>query len=179
MGTIDRAALARRARQAYELGRLRRALRVLGIVAPLTALSLLVCAVPQASVIIGTALAVTSVGLLWRGEDWGRSVAPGLKAGVAAFLLPVTFHAFGYCCRLDIETALCLGSGIAAGLAVGVTGMRQAAERRVTHLVGAGVVAALAASLGCLALGVGGALGVAGGVALVVTPLAVVSMARA
>ena len=74
---------------------------------------------------------------------------------------------------------LCLVSGLTAGLVVGVTGMRKDEGQRTTHLIGAGVVAALAASLGCLALGIGGALGVAAGVFLVVTPFAVVSMARA
>lgn len=179
MATLNATALESRARKAYEMGRLKRALRVLGVILPLVALSIYVCAAPESSVLVGSVLVVLAVGFLWRGEGWGRSVAPGLKAGVAAFLLPVTFHALGYCCRLDMETVLCLASGLTAGLVVGITGMRKDEDQRTTHLIGAGLIAAFAASLGCLALGIGGALGVAGGVFLVVTPFAVVSVARA
>lgn len=179
MPTLDTPVLARQARKAYELGRLRRALRVLGIVLPLLAASIYVCGVSELGCAIGALLVATSVGFLWRGEAWGTAVAPGLKGGVAAFLVPIALHAFGYCCRYDIETIVCVTSGMVAGLVVGLTALRGDSPHRATHLACAGAIAALTASLGCLALGVGGALGVAGGVLLVVTPLAAFSLARA
>ncbi len=178
MPTPDTHVLERQTRKAYEVGRFKRALRILGIVVPLIAASLYVCGISELGCAIGALLAATSVGFLWRGEAWGRAVGPGLKGGIAAFLLPITLHAFGYCCRHDIETLVCVASGMLAGLVVGFVAIRGNSPHRTTHLFCAGAIAALTASLGCLALGLGGALGVAGGVLLVVAPFAIFSLAR-
>ena len=177
MATPDLEQLEQKSRGAYERVRMKRALRVLGIVLPLVLVSLCACATPHLSSGIGVVLSLVTVGFLWRGEAWGRSVSPGLKAGAIAFSVPLIMHTMGYCCRYNIETTICLVSGLVAGIGVSMFGMRVERDR-TKLLLGASAIAALTGALGCVALGIGGALGVAGGVMLVTMPLAAFSFAR-
>jgi hypothetical protein len=170
MATVSDDFLAARMRRAYEIGRLRRAMRVTLLVIPLVVISVEMCSSASASLTVGACLALLTVGLLWRGQGWGRSVPPGLAAGVAAFALPVVAHAFGYCCRYDLEITVCVAAGVFAGIIAATSALRQSKEsERGVVMIGSTLVAALTGALGCLAMGAGGAVAVAIGV-LAVTP---------
>ncbi len=178
MATLDFANLEQQSRGAYERTRLKRALRVLWVVVPVLLVSLCSCTTPHLSLGIGALLIAATVGFLWRGEALGRSVAPGLKAGIVAFSVPLAMHMLGYCCRYDIETITCVVAGVAAGAGVSFFASRVERDRSKLLLAG-GVIAALTGSLGCVALGIGGSVGVVGGVMLVTVPFAAFSLARA
>jgi hypothetical protein len=153
--------LARRARRAYELGRLRRALRVGLVVLPLTAVSLLVAHSRLASGLTGAALLVAAVTFRWRGRALGAAVAPGLLAGLIPFALPVLVKCgAGYFCTLEGCMVYCLrfcgGGGLAAGVLLAVAARRRDEDVNRFLLAG-GVVAALTGLLGCFLGGVMGA----------------------
>jgi hypothetical protein len=153
--------LARRARRAYELGRVRRALGVGLVVLPLTTMSLLVAHNPLASGLTGAALLVATVTFRWRGQALGAAVAPGLLAGLIPFsLLMLIKCSAGYFCMMEGCMVHCLrfcgGGGLAAGLLLAVAARRR--EEDVNRfLLAAGVVAALTGLLGCFIGGVMGA----------------------
>jgi hypothetical protein len=176
---IDNAALQAKARAAYEAGRVRQALASLLLVMPLVACSLYICGTPAVSLSVGALVAAVVVVLDWRGQELGRGARLGLMAGVAGFVLPVVFHATGWCCRLGIEQGICVASGVAAGLIVATRLKTVARERALRLAASAGVVAALTGALGCAFLGVGGVLGVAGGVLAVTMPAVLLARAPA
>ena len=155
---------------AYERDRLRRALGLLWLVLPLVVLSYAICGEPRTTLVIGTVLAIAAVFFDWRGREMSSGARLGLIAGMAGFALPVVFHLTGLCCQLDIETAICVASGVAAGLLVASRLRTIEASRQVSFMLVGGVVAALAGSLGCAFLGGGGVVGVAAGVFLATAP---------
>ena len=86
---LDEAALLTRARRAYEIGRVRAALRVTWYIAPLVLVSLMGCGTPWGTLASGSLLTAAAVGMRWRGGVYGRSVLPGIAAGLAAFWAPL------------------------------------------------------------------------------------------
>jgi hypothetical protein len=164
----------RRARRAYELGRLRSALRVALYVAPMTALSLIECPRPDCNVIVGLALIAVTAGLLWRGQAYGRAVFAGLLAGSVPLLAPMLVRTGGHCCIggacWAICMEVCIGGGFLAGTIVGVRALSQRTSRGA-FFAAAVAVAALAGSLGCVIGGVVGVIGMAAGMIVGSTPL--------
>jgi hypothetical protein len=170
-------ALRARARRAYELGRLRRASHVLVAVAPMIALSLVVCHRPAWSALGGAALLALAVGFRWRGGAAGRAVLPGLVAGSAPPVLPFLLRTSGYCCVGGVCWSVCMLGCIAGGAFAGAAiGIASAAEREQRwHFIGA--AAALAAALGVLGCALVGAAGIAGmALAVVSSSLPVAAM---
>jgi hypothetical protein len=151
-----------RARRAYELGRLRRALGASVLVLPLVAVSLLVARDKLPSVVIGALLLVAAVGFRWRGQVLGAAVGPGLRAGLIPLALLVTLRcSAGYSCVLEGCMAHCVrfcgGGGLAAGLLLALYARRRDTDVN-RFLLAAGVIAALTGLLGCFLGGVMGAI---------------------
>lgn len=143
--------LARRARRAYELGRLRMALRVGLLVVPAVALGVALSSSRLECACLGALLVAGAIALRWYGRGYDRAVVPGLVAGV----LPMSAGLVGpNLAVIGPETAcavLC-----AVGLVSGVLLARQAArDARLDAkrwLVGV-AVAGLMAVMGCLGHG--------------------------
>lgn len=169
--------LERKARRAYELGRLRRSARVLFVLAPILVISALVCSNLPLLAVFGTLLSISSVLFLWRGEIFGEGARMGLLAGSIAFAVPTAFHVFGLCCKYDLEIATCIAAGIIAGVFITLKASRIG-RQSVPFLISAGIVSTLTASLGCLAIGIGGALALSVGVLLITVPALFVLHAR-
>jgi hypothetical protein len=166
------AALAVRARRAYEQGRLQSALWRAVPLVPLVAWTLGWCRYPALAALCGTALVALTVAFGWRGQTWGRAVAPGLAAGLAPLVLPLLMRGASDVCVGELCCSLCLlacvGGGLVAGLVIG----RRAAALpggRGAFLAAAGALALLAGAPACVFAGVIGlaalALGFAAGMA--------------
>ncbi|HEV7502268.1 MAG TPA: hypothetical protein VGQ33_19770, partial [Vicinamibacteria bacterium] len=153
--------------------RVRAALPTVALVAPMVAVSIVVCGRGGASLTCGGLLAVTLLAALWRGQEFARGARAGLAAGAGALLLPLAtcFHlcAGGVCL---IAPSACVASGVLGGAVIGWRARGRAGmESRAGSYVGpALVVAALAGSLGCVIAGLGGVLGMSAGMAAAVGP---------
>jgi hypothetical protein len=147
METIDRA------RVAYELGMLRRALWVAPVVLLAAAIALLLGDPPRATLLV----LPLAVALKYRGGTLSRAVLPGLVAGFAALLLPLTIRqcAFPYCMSLCLPA--CTLGGAISGVAIGLRARRE--ENSLHFVVAAVVMAGLLGAMGC---SLGGAFGIAG-----------------
>lgn len=169
---MERSELLRSARSAFERGRVAKAVRTAALVLPITLVSFGCCGDRSASLAIAGVLAALVVVLVWRGGAAGRGVVPGLVAGVVPLAVPLL--ACPLCAHAGIVGALpfvaCVVGGVASGAIVVWYGTRER-EDRAPFVVAAGAVAALAGSLGCVIVGLGGVVAMALGVALV-APLA-------
>jgi hypothetical protein len=175
---IAEGTLQTRARRAYEVGRVLLGLRRAAAVAPMAALSLVACGRPGATCIAAGLLAALVVLLEWRGEGFSRGARVGLLAGIPALLLPVLVRTTIHVCNSTFcvsYSAVCLVAGVAGGALIGVWAVRRGVHGR--GVAAAGLVAGLAGSLGCLAAGIGGLLGLA--VGLGVGALPVITLRRA
>lgn len=161
------AALLARARKAYELGRLRWALRILPAVL-LAGAAAVACGRPlDMSCLLCGALFALGAGLLFYGGPAARAVRPGLWAGVPALALPLLVRTLGHVCLgpscMQLCMPACILGGVAAGVAIGLLGARE--ERPLPFMVPALVIAALLGSLGCAIAGLAGVLGMLAGLA--------------
>jgi hypothetical protein len=168
-------ALEVRARRAYELGRLRAALRVAPFVL-MAAAAAFACGRPLTltSALAG-ALLVFSVGAVYAGGPGGRGVVPGLVAGAAPLAMPLLMATLGHACFGPACMSLCLPACVVGGAVAGVVIARSAArpepDRR--FVVAAVTVAALTGALGCTIAGVAGVLGMIAGTVAAGTPVLV------
>lgn len=169
---LSESALAVRTRRAYERGRLQAALWRAVPLVPLVAWTLGWCRYPTLAAVCGMGLIVLTVAFGWRGQTWGRAIAPGLLAGLPPLVLPLLMRGASEVCVGEMCCSLCLvgcvGGGLAAGLLVG----RRAAalpEGRGAFLAAAGALALLAGAPACVFAGIIGlaalALGFAAGMA--------------
>lgn len=162
--------LAERARRAYELGRVRQALRWALFVPALTALSCICCESLARSLLCGALLAALVVGLLWRGQRLGQAVLPGVLAGLAPFSLAVCAELGGHACATGtwctFFLATCAVGGVLAGLFVASSSCGSWSE-----LLAGALLAGLTGALGCLVAGLVGLLGLAAGLLLGAAPL--------
>jgi hypothetical protein len=91
---------------------------------------------------------------VWHGRDEGRGVRIGLVAGVLPLLLPVLVAYTDHLCGASVcmlFPAVCLGGGVAGGVALGLLATR--ASLGPSGLASAGLAAWLCGSLGCLVAG--------------------------
>jgi hypothetical protein len=163
------AMLAGRARRAYELGRLRDA-ALHAWPAPLLTLFALRCCEPTVdTALVGGLLTAAVVALRWRGEAFGRAIAPGLLAGSVPMLLPTLNRLLqpqcASCGPIGWCLAWCVVGGVLAGALVGWRAARPGGGGWRFAASG-GLVAALAGSLGCLVAGYLGLAGMAVGFVL-------------
>ncbi|OJT23034.1 hypothetical protein BO221_19285 [Archangium sp. Cb G35] len=173
--------LQRRARRAYEWGRLRAALPgALHAVGVTVMAAVLQHRLKPSVLMLGALLVLLCLGLGWWGRQWNRAVAPGLAAGLFPLLLPFVVSGAGHVCYTGGCRAFCLmtcvGGGLAAGavLAFAALRLREGHER---FLLASGTVATLCGALGCVLYGLSGVLGLVAGLALVSMPVLVLRRA--
>ena len=157
--------LLRRARRAYELGRLRAACRVLGLVAVVTAVTVVVGG-PRRGAALAVLLSVVGVGLRWWGGAAGRAVVPGIVGGSTVMLGLLMIRD----CGVDCETtpsygAVCVGAGLGAG-AILWRALQGESTELAPSAVWAASIAGATTALGCAPFGLGASLGVAAAVVI-------------
>lgn len=157
--------LLSRARRAYELGRLRSALRVAPFALAAAAVALAAGRPAALTAALTCGVLALTVGSLYRGGFAARAVGPGLLAGAAALAMPMFMAAFGHACFgpacMKLGLPACIAGGALAGFVIA-----RAAAREEPDLRFVGAAAAIAASLGslgCTIAGVAGFLGMVAG----------------
>lgn len=168
---MESSELARRARWAYEKGRLLRALPLggYGVVMVLCAVALRTRVGPG-TLALGALFTALLVTYGWWGGVLGRAVVPGVLGGVAPLLVPPLVVASGHVCASGCR-AFCLWACVGGGVLAGVLITRAApAEGRARFVLAAGVLATLCGALTCVLYGASGVIGVGAGLALASTP---------
>lgn len=160
--------LSARGLRAYEVGRLRVASRVAFVLVPVAAVCLFETRGREACMCLAALLLGLSVWLRWRDRHGMESVTTGLLAGSIPLVAGLVLAQLDLRCGLAGEEAFCT---IFAVLVGGAAGMLIAARERgwrgrIWGWLTAGAVAALAASLGCVRLGIAGVASVLAGIAL-------------
>ena len=167
------ASLARRARYAYEIARLRRGILCAWPVPVAAWLATRLGASEGHAMALAVPLAAAAIGFVWKGGAVGRAVAPGLAAGIAPLILPGLAMDCAEACSASCATwcsISCVAGGTVAG---GLVGFRAArfGDGWWRFGVAAAAIAAATGAMGCF---VGGAIGVVGmlaGFALGVVPV--------
>lgn len=170
-----------RARRAYEWGRLWRASIKAWPAVLLTAISCWLCHEAGLSVVIGAVLFALTTGLIWYGRVAAQAASAGMKAGMAAFVIPVAaFHSYfvPYCSTLTAMWIINSGCGLGVGVLLSIESARLQTQRNV-FLLSAGAVATLSGMLGCVLFGPMGLAGIAVGVLLATAPVAIYRHAMA
>lgn len=164
---VSRAQLRSHGLRAYELGRLKTALRVGLVILPLAGLCLIESRGREACACVAVVLLVLCVWLRWRDRQGYEVVAMGLRAGAFPLLLGLLFDRFGLQCGLAEGASFCTASAlIVGGVAGGYVGFKvRSWHGRFMGLLTAAAVAGLAAGLGCVRLGVLGVTSVVAGIA--------------
>jgi hypothetical protein len=173
------ATLETRARAAYEHGRAMWALRRALLVPPTAAMALVGCPDPGPTLGFIGLLSIAVGVLLWRGQEYGRGVRPGLVAGIAPLALPASVQVVGHVCAATFCLLLpgaCAVSGLVGGAVLGFLAHRSSGEP-VGYWSAAVIVTALAGCAGCLLAGVAGIGGMALGLALGLAPALVLRAA--
>ncbi|MBL8914526.1 MAG: hypothetical protein JNM17_27730 [Archangium sp.] len=161
-------ALLRRARRAYEWGRLRRA--VLG------ALPLLLVIAPAAvltprlapTLVVATTLTLGAVSLLWFGHGFPRAVLLGVGAGLLPLGLVLCSSRFGHACAGSWCMEFCFGTSAIGGAAAGALIGSWAFEKHVPGLLlaTASAFGLLTGAMGSTCVGAAGAVALLAGFAL-------------
>jgi hypothetical protein len=176
MAANERAvALEVRARRAYEMGRLRAALRVAPFVLAAAAAAV-ACGRPAILTgVLASTLLVLCIGVSCAGGPGGRGVMPGLVAGAAPLGMPLLMATVGHACFGPACMALCLPACVVGGAVAGVVIARSAARREPDRrfVASAVAVAALTGALGCTIAGVAGVLGMLAGTVAAGAPVLV------
>lgn len=151
---VDAEVLTKRARRAYELGRLRMAMLSAVIIVPIAALCFFQSGAREECACLGLLLLGGSIALRYRDARGVEAVTTGLLAGIVPLALGVAMSIFEPTCSGDslwLCFAACVVSGLVAGAVLGV----RAARRKMslsTWLI-AGAIALIAASMGCVGVG--------------------------
>jgi hypothetical protein len=160
------------ARRAYELGRLRWALRfALPVLAAMGAA--LACGRPAGiCYALAAALLPLAVGLPFAGGSAGRAVPSGLMAGGLAMVTPLLVGTLGHLCGSDLCMTLCLPACFIGGAMAGaLVAWRSPRGHELSFLLPAFLVAGLMGALGCTLSGAAGVLGMLAGGALAGAPV--------
>ena len=159
--------LERRARRAYEWGRLRMAVRVVPWLMLLAALRRLGVGVNVWIALVGLAWLLLPVALRWRNRAGIDDVRIGVEAGLVPFAAGLWACRIAACPTFGVfspQGAACVGLGVLAGVWIGVR-ERELGATAVGRIGAAVAVAALAAALGCADLGLGNVVGITLGIA--------------
>ncbi|MBZ4418718.1 hypothetical protein [Myxococcus sp. RHSTA-1-4] len=171
---MESSELARRARWAYEKGRLARALPLggYGVVLVLCAV-VLRSSVGSGTLALGAVFTALLVGYGWRGGVLGRAVVPGVLGGVMPLLVPPLVVASGHVCASGCRAfclLACVGGGVLAGLLITRASSASPVDERGRFVLAAGVLATLCGALTCVLYGVSGVIGLMTGLALASAP---------
>jgi hypothetical protein len=158
---VSRDQLRRSGLRAYEAGRLRMAARAAWLLVPVVLFCALETGAAETCACVGVLLLAASVFLRWRDRRGADSVRHGLVAGaLPLFVGLVVARVVPNCADapvFSVCTAVCLGIGLPSGVWLGRGLARKAAP--ASAWFGAAGIAALAASLGCVGLGLAGLTG--------------------
>jgi hypothetical protein len=172
---LSESALEARARRAYEGGRVVWSSKRAVVVAGAMGLALLSCTNLTAASGCVLLLGMLVTTLLWRGQEFGEGVRPGLLAGLVPFVLPVVSKATGYFCSATVCLFLptvCVVGGIVGGAALGLQARRPFGAH-LSFWISAVSVTAVLGSMGCLMAGLAGVAGLALGLFLGAAPVLV------
>lgn len=160
--------LTLRGLRAYEVGRAWKAARVALVLVPIAALCMLESTGREACACLAVVLLGVATWLRWRDREGSESVTTGLLAGVLPLFAGLTLARLDIRCGLGGEETYCTAFSVLVGTLSGlVIPFREARWRkRFTSFLTAGTIAALAASLGCIRLGVVGVASMVLGIAL-------------
>jgi hypothetical protein len=156
--------------RAYERGRVTAAFQIALIIVPLTALSVFETRAIGRTLSVGGVLLALAVWLRWRQRNGFTVVSAGLRAGLVPLAAALGLCRFAPACPPEAAFILCGSAGLFAGTWAGRT-MTPVPVLWHQHAAAA-VVAGLTAALGCLAFGIGIAIGAAAAVSLGVTVFA-------
>lgn len=157
--------LSLRGMRAYEVGRLRAALRVCLVLVPAVLLCAFEARAREACICVGALLLAVSVWLRWRDRDGFEAVSTGLWAGGIPYALGLVLGRLGLHCSSEELAVYCWGfSGLFGLVAGAIIAARETRQRpRVTGIATAAAVSVLAGTLGCLRLGLASVLAVSVG----------------
>ena len=170
---VDQDWLLGRARRAYEIGRLLHSTRYTWVALVMMTSSIVLCHEPYLSAMLGLTLFVLATSLIWHGGISSQASITGLKVGFVAFALPVLSYSFELYRLIDPYLALALinvGSGLLAGIVLGIQSARLESDRSVYVLIG-GAVAVLSGVLGCMLFGTFGIIGITAGMLIATIPV--------
>jgi hypothetical protein len=176
----EQSLLRGKAKRAYEWGRLRRALG--GSIPTLLVAGMVAALVREISwpLVIGLALYLASVLLLWFGRSPGRSVLPGVVYGLLPLTGGVIAKLHGHVCMglscYSTCMLYCVGGGVVAGVLVGRLAARSDTPTAV--FASAAATALLTGAIGSSCVGVHGIVGMAAGILLGAVPHVVRRAAR-
>lgn len=172
MESVNLNALRRRARVAYEWGRMRQALIGSAPVLLLAALAAWLGGKPSETAPFGVGLLLAGVAAFSYGREPKRAVLPGIAAGLIPLGLAAGMMRVGYMCFGDRCTSACMAAcvigGAGAGLAVGLVGLRR--RYGWPFWFAASTVAFLTGAMSCSCLGYAGLAGLATGYAMGAVP---------
>lgn len=170
MDSTEQRRLQRRARRAYEWGRLRRSL---GGASPLLAVLAIAMAFshrPASALWFGVAATAAATLMLWYGRAPQRAVLTGMVAGLVPLALALCanhLHACSGGCSTLCVPACALG-GVAAGVAVARVGARRSAG--LGFWLSASALALCVGAMGCSCVGYSGVLGLVAGYGIGLAP---------
>lgn len=158
---VDLHRLEARARRTAERGRLRMAARIGLVVVPLACVGVIIGGDLLASACLACLLLLFAGGLRYWHRDGVRAVQIGLPLGLVPLATTVLIRACGVDCapltRLGEGEIACMLAGVVAG--AGVALRASSGDRPSLRIWGLATgVAAATATLGCVPLGMGGAL---------------------
>jgi hypothetical protein len=161
MVNIER--LRRRGLYAYELGRIRAAARIALFLLPPAALCVFLSPNTAQCLCLASALLAAVVALRWRNRRGAESATIGLLAGSVPLSAGIVWSFDPAVCGGPECTAISVAAAISAGLWISLR-VRRSSTPTAGYMTACGI-AALAASVGCLSLGVIGVLAVVLGIA--------------
>lgn len=165
------AALAARARSAYERGRWGVGLTRAAPAALIAGVALLLHGMALACVAAGAALLALVAVFGWRGGEPARVTGPALLVGLLPFCAPAASRGLGHACVAAGCISYCLIACVVSGLVAGFVFAARTRPRGSGWWAGAAVLA-LTGSLGCAYAGVPGLLGMLVGSAVGAVPAA-------
>lgn len=182
MADVDLEELEQRAHAAYERGRWRRASLDAWPVLVLVGLAFAFGSRPWSVAMLAAVLLATVVVMGHHGRAWKRAIVPGLVAGSLPMVVGLSACHIPHACGGPACTAWCMpmvgAAALLGGLLVGRRAVRAQPSGYVAELLPAALLASLTGAMGCIAIGVGGMLGLAAGIAVGTIPALVAARVR-
>ncbi len=168
----DLVLVERRARRAYELGRLRRAVTLGTPLLGLVATALLLGSGRTFDLVVALALLLLGIGYLWRGTLAERALLPGIGAGSFPLVLALLAGGPGPSCAHGATLSLCALACAVGGVlaALRVSEFARGEARRPAAFGLAMAPTFLLGSLGCGCLGFTGVAALAAALLLASVP---------
>lgn len=177
MGSTDLTHVERKARLAYELSRLRRALLGFTPMLALVGLAVLLGDRRTPTLVLGAGLFGFGVILLWYGHEVKRAVLPGIAAGTVPLLLALCarhLHACTGSVCVSVCVPVCVAGGLIAGAVVSAAGIRL--RRGVGFWLAGSGITLFTGAMGCVCAGPWGIVGLVAGYVVGAAPGLVASI---